>query len=129
MRRSQTQWKVAMPDAPLDTEKLRKDLEDERARSNMLERALKDDIALKGKLGSGYSLCHPEDDCEARSAWADVAGRAEIAEARLGALLSACKQWRNATLSRLRLTGQRGEAVPLAPDQALLDAISEAEDG
>lgn len=48
-------------------------------------------------------------------------------DARFETLLSACKQWRNATLSRLRLTGKRGEAVPLAPDQALLDAISEAE--
>lgn len=48
------------------------------------------------------------------------------AEQQRDRLLSACKQWKQATTSRLRLTGPRGEAIPLPADQALFDAIDTA---
>lgn len=57
----------------------------------------------------------------------DVRWDADSPEQRLRDLLSSCKQWRQATESRLRLTGSRGEAVPLKPDQALFEAIDRAE--
>jgi hypothetical protein len=42
-------------------------------------------------------------------------------------LLSSCKQWRQATESRLRHLNSRNEAVALPVDQALFDAIDRAE--
>lgn len=71
---------------------------------------------------SGYCLMVAE-----QNGWPTDFEAAAEQLAPLRDLLSSCKQWRQATESRLRLTGSRGEAVPLKADQALFDAIDRAE--
>lgn len=43
------------------------------------------------------------------------------------ALASAVKEWRHATLARIRLIAAGGQPKPLSPDKTLMDALGEFE--
>lgn len=62
------------------------ELEEARSRAQQAEAKYRE---LASKLESGYSFCHPEDDCEGQRVWLREANRAEEAEAKLATLVKA----------------------------------------